>query len=61
MSDETWAIPGDLAIEEQGVARRDASAARGFAFWVVTILLALLLPAPVAIPVVVARFRRAPR
>ena len=34
---------------------------RGFAFWFVTVLLGLLLPAPVAVPVVVARLRRAPR
>jgi hypothetical protein len=34
---------------------------RGLAFWLVTILLVLLLPAPVAIAVVVARLRRAPR
>ena len=34
---------------------------RGFAFWFVTALLGLLLPAPVAVPVIVARLRRAPR
>lgn len=33
---------------------------RGPAFWAVTVLIALLLPSPVAAPVLVARLRRAP-
>ncbi len=34
--------------------------ARGPAFWAVTALIALLLPSPIAAPVLVARLRRRP-
>lgn len=34
--------------------------ARGPAFWAVTLLIALLVPSPVAAPVLYARFRHAP-
>ncbi len=34
---------------------------RGLPFWMVTVLLAVVLPAPLAAAVVVARLRRSPR
>ena len=34
--------------------------ARGPAFWAVTLLIALLIPSPIAAPVLYARFRRGP-
>lgn len=33
---------------------------RGPAFWAVTVLIALLVPSPIAAPVLVARLRRSP-
>lgn len=44
-----------LAWMGGGVA---SPSSRGMAFWLVTVLLALLLPTPIAVAVVVARLRR---
>jgi hypothetical protein len=44
-----------LAWMRAGVA---SSSNRGLAFWLVTVLAGLLLPAPIAVAVVVARLRR---
>jgi N-ethylmaleimide reductase len=33
---------------------------RGAAFWIVNLLIALVVPSPIAVPVLIARFRRAP-
>jgi len=33
---------------------------QGPAFWIVTLLIALLVPSPIAVPVVIARLRRGP-
>jgi hypothetical protein len=57
MKNRTWSAALARIPLLAGAFRAD----HGAGFWLVTVVLALLLPAPVAVAVIVARFRRAPR
>jgi hypothetical protein len=43
-----------------GAGRARPGAGRRAAFWAVTVLIALLVPSPIAAPIVYARLRRGP-